>query len=354
MGASWIWIAASAAAAACGRIDFQQHVDASPSGDVAIDAASPCAGLTGATAFNASGTGTAASPYLICTTAQWADLAANPTSWGASFLLGADLDFSALTAPDPVIGTAATAFSGTFDGGHHIISNYTNHATAMYTGLFGNVSGGMIAHIAMQDVSISSDQFAGGLVGSLTGQLSDAAVFGTNCLITTTIFANHRGALVGELLSGAIKDVWASCKVDGDGSGVAGLVGHNQGSVSNCYFAYSGAVALNGNASGALVGNDVAPGALADCFVDADLTCTASSCGLVVGVATTPVTDIYYASNRSCTDSVAPCIVLGTGVDLTVTPDYFTLATNPPLAAWDFTTTWRARSGQPPTLAWLP
>lgn len=73
------------------------------------------------------GSGTAGSPYEIWTAEQMNAIGANPGHWNNHFILMANIDLSAYTGNSyNIIGISMNSpFTGTFDGNHHQISNFT-------------------------------------------------------------------------------------------------------------------------------------------------------------------------------------------------------------------------------------
>lgn len=144
---------------------------------------------------------------------------------------------------------ATSAFTGTFDGLGHTISNLTiNRPTIELVGLFGLTgAGSAIRNVGLVGGSVSGMGFLGALVGSNTGTVSNSyatgSVNGSN---------NYVGGLVGNN-QGTVSNSYATGSVSGGGS-VGGLVGHNGGTVSTSYAA--GSVIGSGYSVGGLVGSN--------------------------------------------------------------------------------------------------
>ena len=92
------------------------------------------------------GSGTAGDPYKIATKADLLALAANTADYSKCFILTADINMggqvfnTAIIAVDTNAGSSfqGTAFTGTFDGNDHKITNFTiNGGNNSYLGLFG-------------------------------------------------------------------------------------------------------------------------------------------------------------------------------------------------------------------------
>ena len=133
-----------------------------------------------------------------------------------------------------------TAYTGTFDGNGHTISNLTMvpSNTSTGRGMFGINTSGTIKNVILKDCYMAAGT---GYVGSIVSQNSSG---GTLC----------NSVAHGEL-------------VDSNGSAViGGLVGNNSGTVHSCYAMPDITVGNTGNALGGLVGNN--SGNLFNCFVN--------------------------------------------------------------------------------------
>lgn len=119
----------------------------------------------------AGGTGTKDDPYQIETLEQ---LQAMADDLSASYVLTADIDAGSIEAWQP-IGTLvavdeagetpdpAYAFSGSFDGGGHTISNLNVVGTKMLSGLFGVTANARISNVTFQDLTVEGSVMVGAL-----------------------------------------------------------------------------------------------------------------------------------------------------------------------------------------------
>ncbi|RKP55020.1 hypothetical protein D7Z26_07255 [Cohnella endophytica] len=200
------------------------------------------------------GSGTAVSPYLVGT----ADLFNSIRSYRTSkyyFKLTSDIDLSgyaAATGWDP-IGNISGPFYAHIDGdGYKITGLKINNPTGDYMGLFGYLgSGYSITNLTLDQVSITGNQYVGGLAGYMVaGTIGNVSVSGN---VTGKVDV---GGLVGSNYGGTINGSHASATVNGT-TDVGGLVGDfwmNGSSINNSYA--SGDVS-GGNSSenvGGLVG----------------------------------------------------------------------------------------------------
>ena len=87
------------------------------------------------------GTGDPNNPYIIADANHMQAIGANPSDWGACFVLLNNINLVEYTGTQfNIIGNSTTAFTGVFDGNDQTISNFTYTATEPnYIGLFGYV-----------------------------------------------------------------------------------------------------------------------------------------------------------------------------------------------------------------------
>ncbi|MCH8496261.1 MAG: hypothetical protein LAT57_11615, partial [Balneolales bacterium] len=203
----------------------------------------------------AGGSGTTGDPYLI-STAYNLDQVRNHLD--AHFLLTSDIDLTTSTRDGGVfwndgagwspIGNESAPFTGTFDGGGHIITGlYINRQTQSGVGLFGWANA-QVTGLGLLDLEVSGDRDVAGLVGRGKSVISESFVSGS------VTGAQHTALLIGWLESdidnSRVTDSYAYGAVSGvDVAG--GLVGRNSGTVTRGY----ARVWVSGSeAAGALVG----------------------------------------------------------------------------------------------------
>jgi hypothetical protein len=139
-------------------------------------------------------------------------------------------------------------FTGTLEGqGHDICDLFINRPDRDNVGLFGVVGqDGVIKDISVVNVTVTGNSVVGGLVGIDDGTVSNSYSSG-NVTGGTAI-----GGLVG-INDGTVSNSYATGTVTGEGA-VGGLVGYNDdGTVSNSYS--SGSV-TGGDAVGGLAGGN--------------------------------------------------------------------------------------------------
>ena len=261
------------------------------------------------------GTGDPCDPYQINDPCQLNAIGTDPCDWGKHFVLTADIDLSAYTgeqfniiAPDTddiEIGFQGTAFTGSFDGNGHTVSNFTyTNIGGNIIGLFGYV-GDPCSYAVVKDLTLADPCIvaeAGNYVGSVIGWLENGIITGcgvegggvtggsmigslvghnagsiNNCYATGNVSggdnANNLGGLVGESYNGIISDSHATGSVSGGVLSIdfGGLLGHNRsGIISNCYATGNVSGGNNSNNLGGLIGyND--DGSISNCYATGDI-----------------------------------------------------------------------------------
>ncbi len=128
-------------------------------------------------------------------------------------------------------------YTGTFDGQKNEITGLTTKDTnANYVGLFGYVGKkGSVQNVGMVEGSITGNEYVGGVVGRNEGTV-------TNCYNTASVSGgDHVGGVVGENSAGddatslgKVSNCYNTGTVSG-GDCVGGVAGSNSYIVSNCY-----------------------------------------------------------------------------------------------------------------------
>ncbi|MDR2906691.1 MAG: Ig-like domain-containing protein [Bacteroidales bacterium] len=209
--------------------------------------------------FSGAGSGTKADPYQITSVS---DLQYMATDLGSHYKLMNDLDLTdVIWAP---VGTLAAPFTGSFDGGGNVIRNLIIDAPiGSYIGFFGYfkpvVSKDSIKDLGLDAVSISGQQFVGGI----TGFANDGTIL--RCWVKGTLTASaighttavNLGAIAGQIDASVIECCFAIANIScGIGTSVGGLVGNVSATnnvIANCYTA--GSVTSTGYWVGGVVGN---------------------------------------------------------------------------------------------------
>ena len=252
----------------------------------AADNSAPAEVNDKATLF-AGGTGTAEDPWQISTAEQLYRIHDDLT---AHYILIADIDLSAYKNWTPIgafqslsdapedaeVPHPDYAFTGTFNGDGHTISNLTVSSDApMGAGLFGCAAGtengaAYIRNFTLKNVNVSGFYLVGGAVGLqfMNCPVSDIHLVGENTLTGM----QGIGGIVGtgfDLISNC--SATADIVVQGDDGACAGLIagGTTMSSVKNCEVT-GGKITAEGNATwgfGALCGAPWGAAEITDCKV---------------------------------------------------------------------------------------
>ena len=185
------------------------------------------------------GEGTVSDPYLIFSATDFTNFISDVnagTSSSAYYKLETDVSANGVDA-------ITTAFSGTFDGGMHTISNLT-HA------LFNTIDGGTVKNVKLSGVNITSGTNVGAICNEADGT---SKIYNCGILsgtVSSSSSGSNVGGLVGHIKSGSSVRV-VNCYNYGDVSGkeyAAGIVGWNEGTVGDVRIALC---MMYGNVSGA-------------------------------------------------------------------------------------------------------
>ncbi len=183
-------------------------------------------------------------------------------------------------------------FSGTFDGGNYIVSGVYASSSNSYQGLFGYATSSVT--IKNLGVTASFINYGGGLVGKNEGTI-------TNCYATGNVSGSISGGLVGKN-EGTITDCYTTGNVEVrrvnsyDNSIYAGggLVGYNSGVITNCYA--TGNVKDRGDVGG-LVGYN--SGSITNCYATGNVKGDSGGVGGLVGENKGSIMNCYATGNVS-------------------------------------------------------
>ncbi len=234
-------------------------------------------------------------------------LQAMNSNLGGYYALGSNIDASATSGwnggagfqrigPATSYGDTGNAFSGTFDGLGHTISDLTiNRPSTHYVGLFGYVNPtAVMRNVGLTGGSMRGNQLVGSLVGFNFGAVSNSfatsAVTGSdfvgglvgyngqgvstirNSYATGAVVGRTEvGGLVGTNYAGLVADSYATGTVTGTqgwGTRAGGLVGLNSSSIIRNSYS-TGAVSGAGGAGG-LVGEVIGTSTVDNSFYNLD------------------------------------------------------------------------------------
>ena len=330
--------------------------------------------------------GTVDDPILVTSFGDLVWIATDPARWGYSYRQLSHITVPAETTLDP-IGTLATPFTGTYDGGGFTITGLqvaTGSGVTAGVGLFGRASAATIERIVLDAASVSGQTRVGALVGfALSGTLiSDCHVSGsatsvgtyvggligtahsgtivTDCSSSVTVIAGDAGltgttnraagGLIGVTEAGTaqptvrIERCHASGRVDGT-RGVGGLIGWSRAGVAveDCY-ARGQVVRSSGTDTefASFLGSidESSSISIRRSFATGKVTYTDATDpidkGFVGGIRTTGTTEPVYADNYVNSDSSQQ--TSGTGATA-ITTTAMTLQQT--FTGWDFDAVWR-------------
>ena len=190
------------------------------------------------------------------------------------------------------IGNRSNSFSSTFKGNNHTISNLMINRNRSFIGLFAMInSSALIDGIDLYKVNIRGNDYVGALVGKNAGGIiRNSSVSGDNNTTSTVVGTQKKvGGLVGingdnDNTKGKVINSFADVHVIGvrpdsgdNGSSVGGLIGINEGIISNSYAAGN----VSGNEDiGGLVGQNTG-GEITNSYATGTTTGTSYIGGLV-------------------------------------------------------------------------
>lgn len=192
------------------------------------------------------GDGSAGNPYRIGTFNDFIMLVQNSSHWSQAFILTADIDLAGEDMDEAWIawdtnptkaGFQGPAFTGTFNGNHHVIRNMKITGVG-YLGLFGQISGATIVNLTIQNATIQGGE-GSAYLGILAAHNNSSTI--TNCSVSGTMSGcndiHHIGGLVGDNKSGGSNpSVIMSCHARvtltalTNSHDLGGLVGENSSS----------------------------------------------------------------------------------------------------------------------------
>jgi len=173
---------------------------------------------------------------------------------GKTITLAGNIDLSRYHNWVPIGYSPSYNYSGTFDGGGHVISKLTinNHRAYPYFGLFGCIAGGNVKNLGLEEVSINGnynnynvDYSAGAVVGKIgNGSIANSYSTGTlDFSNAARYYYGNIGGIAGNVVNSSVINSYSTATVIGDYyvGGIAGTV--HEGSVVNSYS--TGAVSGN-------------------------------------------------------------------------------------------------------------
>ena len=178
------------------------------------------------------------------------------TALAGNYVLGADIDASVTSgwnggAGFRPIGAYPVGFTGVFSGLGHTVSSLKINTDIKDVGLFSNLTGNqaVVRDIGLLNPAVSTSLGSGAFTGALVGFIENGGtIFNSYVSGGSVTGDNDVGGLVGAN-NGTISNSYAAVDVTGN-STVGGFVGNNFGIISNSY------------ATGNVTGNDAVGGLL--------------------------------------------------------------------------------------------
>ena len=163
-----------------------------------------------------SGSGTAEDPYLIESSGDFAQFISKANGTGSGDYYKVTDDFT--VGPTDAI---TTAFTGTFDGGYHVISSLGKP-------LFNSINGGTVKNVVLNPNGTVNGN------GAICNEADGATkIYNCGVLPGTISGSGNVGGLVGHIASGSsvrVINCYNYATVSG-GTTMAGIVGNNEGTV---------------------------------------------------------------------------------------------------------------------------
>ncbi len=243
------------------------------------------------------GTGEPNNPYRISDANNMNEIGLHPEDWGAHFLLVNDINLIGYTGTQfNIIGTSGSnTFTGVFDGNGHSISNFTYASTGTsYIGIFGCIYdvSAVVKDLELIDPNVSAG--TGYYVGALVGAVYGGTI--SNCCSNGVVSgADEVGGLVGHN-NGMITDCNTHGEVLGTADNIGGLVGYNAGTIKYCY---SSSDVWGDDDVGGLIGDNstsIGPDEVSDCCSSGNVEGDDNIGGLV-GNNYGPLTNCYSNSD---------------------------------------------------------
>jgi outer membrane protein OmpA-like peptidoglycan-associated protein len=212
-------------------------------GVVVVGAATPAhatscgSGSSSATYSGGDGTSTSTA-FRIATAGDLIRLSATSADWtGKFFIQTADIDLGGCEWTP--IGTLATKFLGTYDGGgFSIIGLRSTTNTSGAVGLFGQVWSSTIRNLKVKGSITSNQTYAAGLIGVVVSTNTvQTRVSNVRSEVDITYTGNgYAGGIVGDFLQGTLEySAYSGSISNSNDRQVAGLMGYAGATINSSY-----------------------------------------------------------------------------------------------------------------------
>jgi filamentous hemagglutinin family protein len=229
------------------------------------------------------------------------DLQGMQGNLSGNYALGANIDASGTSSWNSNAGftpignnstnSAASQFTGIFDGLRHTINNLTiNLPSTNGVGLFGYTGpGSVIRNVGLTGGIVNGANYVGGLVGyqnggTISDSYSTGSVSGGNYGNVGGLVGVNKGTISNSFATGSVTAVFGS-------SYSGGLVGMNYGTISNSYATGSVTAGGVGSYGGGLVGGSA--GTISDSYATGSVSGGSSVGGLAGHVVIATISNSY-------------------------------------------------------------
>lgn len=224
----------------------------------------------------AQGTGTITNPYHIANFGNLFWVAQMSSVWNQHFIQTADIDASdSALINDPApntsgwipIGNGSVTFSGSYDGQGYRVFNLVLHRPSLqFAGLFGYMQGAKLNRIHLRDVSITGNNYTGGLAG-----VANSGSVVNNCSTTGSVTGMvNVGGLLGYCDGSGTTNSYSHTNVYSTSDqvgGFVGLTGWNNSTYHIFCFSTGAVIAPNANYKGGFTGRQGST-TVRDCYWD--------------------------------------------------------------------------------------
>ena len=216
----------------------------------------------------------------------------------ADYTLANDIDMAEITSPSGMwntstgfvpLGGVSSSFTGSLDGlGHVITGLYINRPDSDYVGFFGNIYRLPSEPERVETVAnvgfVNGTVVGKGSVGSLAGYITEVTIKNAYADLAVSGSSWGTGGLVGTSFLGQVSQSYASGSVhnSADAGNAGGLVGSNQGFITNSY-ATGGVSGVAGTDVGGLVGGN--DGVISNSWSSGEVSGAGSNRGGLIGSA---------------------------------------------------------------------
>ena len=144
------------------------------------------------------------------------------------YMLMGNMDASSLTGP------LAANFTGTFDGNGYKMTGLNLNSTASTFGLFNQITGGNIKNLEIEGANVSS---TGNTVGILAGRVVVAGVIDTVHRTGSSSVSSdsYAGGLVGRIYGGTVSNSDSTANVNAVNGSAGGLTSTNAATITGSY-----------------------------------------------------------------------------------------------------------------------